>query len=212
MTEFNYFWIFKEGLPKRICDDIIKYGDLKKEEERLGIIGDIGDRDITKKPLTKKELKKLYELRKSNIVWMEDRWIYQEVHPFIHAANKQAGWNYQWDWSETSQYTIYNKGGYYDWHCDSWPAPYKGEGEQKGKIRKLSVTVCLSDASEFEGGDLEFDYRNVHPKKPKPIIKASDLTKGSIVVFPSWVWHRVTPVTKGIRKSLVVWSCGWPFK
>ena len=83
----------------------------------------------------------------------------------------------------------------------------------KGKIRKLSVTVSLTDPKEYKGGELEFDFRDKDPDK-KPNIRACTeiLPKGSLVVFPSFVWHRVKPVTKGVRHSLVIWNLGYPFK
>ena len=78
------------------------------------------------------------------------------------------------------------------------------------KNRKLSVTVSLSDASDYQGGDLEFDCGNI---KKKRIMKCKEIKqKGSIVVFPSFVWHRVRPVKKGTRYSLVMWNLGHPFK
>jgi len=212
-NSFNYCWVFKRGLPERVCDEIIKNAELKKNQQRMAITGDFGHgRDVVKNPLNKKETKKLNSIRKSNVIWMNDNWIYKEVHPFISNANVAAGWNYETHWSESCQFTKYNKNDFYDWHSDSWRMPYESEGFEKGKIRKLSVTVCLSDPNEFEGGDLQFDYRDLHPKKPKPIHTVNDIKKGSIIVFPSWVWHRVTPVKKGTRHSLVIWTCGWPFK
>ena len=85
-----------------------------------------------------------------------------------------------------------------------------------GKIRKLSVTCQLTDGSEYEGGELEFDFRDYDPNirdESKHLIKAKEvLPKGSIVVFPSHVWHRVKPVKKGTRYSLVLWNLGYPFK
>ena len=82
-----------------------------------------------------------------------------------------------------------------------------------GKIRKLSVTVTLSDPKDYKGGELEFDFRNQDPDKKPNIKKCIEiLPKGSLVVFPSFVWHRVCPVKKGERKSLVIWNLGWPFK
>ena len=147
---FYYYWMFNEGLPERICDEIIQYGKDNKDRETTAIIGELGQgRDIKKNPLSKKETKKLHKLRKSNVVWMDDPWIYKEIHPFIERANIEAEWNYQYDWSETCQFTKYEKGDYYDWHCDSWKVPYKQGNFQKGKIRKLSVTVCLSDSNSF---------------------------------------------------------------
>ena len=168
-----------------------------------------------KKAKAKKQIKDLKKKRNSNIVWMSDRWIYKEIQPYVHNANANAGWNFQWDYSEACQFTKYEKGQFYDWHCDSWDKPYQREGNDpsNGKIRKLSVTVSLSDPKDYKGGELEFDFRNKDPDKKPNIVKCKEiLPKGSLVVFPSFVWHRVCPVKKGSRYSLVIWNLGWPFK
>jgi PKHD-type hydroxylase len=81
-----------------------------------------------------------------------------------------------------------------------------------GKIRKLSVTCSLSDPKDYKGGELEFDFRNMGPDKPTIRKCAEIAARGSIVVFPSHVWHRVKPVTKGTRYSLVIWNLGYPFR
>ena len=146
---------------------------------------------------------------------MDDKWIYKEIHPYIHNANKNAGWNFDWNHSESCQFTKYKKGQYYDWHCDSWDRPYQKQGDPTthGKIRKLSVTVTLSNPKEYKGGELEFDFRNNDPDKKLNIRKCTEiLPKGSLVVFPSFVWHRVCPVKSGERNSLVIWNLGYPFK
>ena len=200
MNISNYYWYFTSAIPPRICDMIVQYGKAEKEKEILALTGGFGrDRDLKKK-------------RNSNIVWMNDNWIYKEIQPYVNLANQNAGWNFEWDWSESCQFTKYKKGQYYDWHCDSWETPYT-EGFTKGKIRKLSVTVSLSDPSEYKGGELEFDFRDKDPDKKPNMIKCTEiLPKGSLVVFPSFVWHRVKPVTKGTRYSLVIWNLGYPFK
>jgi len=208
----NYFWYFQSALPSRICDDIVKYGHQLKDQTAL--TGGLGD---DPKKLNKKQIKDLKKKRNSNIVWMEDQWIYKEIQPYINEANRNAGWNFQWDWSETCQFTKYEKGQYYDWHCDSWDEPYlypnDPQNPKNNKVRKLSVTVSLSDPKEYKGGELEFDFRNKDPHKKKQIVKCKEiLPKGSLVVFPSFVWHRVCPVKSGERNSLVIWSLGWPFK
>jgi len=210
----NYYWYFENVIPHKICDEIVQYGKMLKEKEMLALTGGYGtNRDLNKQPLTKKEIKDLKKKRNSNIVWMDDKWIYKEIQPYVHIANKNANWNFEWDFSENCQFTIYKKGQYYDWHCDSWDQPYSGEGPINGKIRKLSVTVSLSDPNEYKGGELEFDFRNQDPdKKPNIRICKEILPKGSLVVFPSFVWHRVKSVTKGVRHSLVIWNLGYPFK
>ena len=208
----NYFYFWQAAIPPRICDMIVRYG--KSLRANRAITGGLGrDRDLNKQPLTKKELKDLKKKRHSNISWFNDRWVYKEIQPYVHQANVNAGWNFHWDWSESCQFTIYRPGQYYDWHCDSWDKPYHQEGPTKGKIRKLSVTVSLSDPKDYKGGELEFDFRNYDPDNPREVRTCTEiLPKGSLVVFPSFVWHRVKPVTKGVRYSLVNWNLGWPFK
>ena len=211
MNLSNYFWYFKSVIPPRICDDIIKYGLSKKEG--LARTGGFGD-----KKLSKDQIQNMKKKRNSDITWLNDTWIYKEIQPYVHIANKNAGWNFDWDFSESCQFTKYKLNQYYDWHCDSWDKPYDKPDDKNthGKIRKLSMTCQLTDGSEYEGGELEFDFRNYAPHmrdEAKHLIKAKEiLPKGSIVVFPSELWHRVKPVTKGIRYSLVVWHLGYPFK
>ena len=214
MNISNYYWYFQSVIPPRICDMIVQYGKAEKNREIMAITGGYGrDRDLKKHPLSKDEIKDIKKKRNSNIVWMNDRWIYKEIHPYVHQANANAGWNFEWDYSESCEFTIYKKGQYYDWHCDSWDKPYPHEGEMKGKIRKLSVTVTLTDPKKYKGGELEFDFKNLDPDKKRNTITCDEiLPKGSLVVFPSFVWHRVKPVTKGVRHSLVIWNLGYPFK
>ena len=211
MNISNYYWYFKSAIPPKICDDIIKYG--LTQAETMARTGGYGDKE-----LTKDQIKNMQRKRKSDLVWLNDTWIYKELHPYIHQANKSAGWNFEWDRSESCQFTKYKHNQYYDWHCDSWDKPYnKKEGNpDNGKIRKLSMTCQLTDGSEYEGGELEFDFRNYDPhmrEETKHLKQAKEiLSKGSIIVFPSFVWHRVKPVTKGTRYSLVMWNLGYPFK
>ena len=94
------------------------------------------------------------------------------------------------------QFTKYKKIKYYDWHCDSWDKPYKEqEGDlSNGKIRKLSVTVTLSDPKNYSGGELEFDFRNMDPDKNLILESVLEiLPKGLLVVFPGLLWHRWCP-------------------
>ena len=200
-----YYWWFKSAIPPRICDDIIKYG--LKQDDRMALTGNLG---LKKQPLNKKELKDLKKKRDSNVVWMNDPWIHREIRPYVNRANCNAGWNFNWDWSESCQFTKYKPGQYYDWHCDSWEKVYQDNGPTKGKIRKLSVTVSLSDEKDYTGGELEFQFRNRDDPRPAEVCKEI-LPRGSLVVFPSFVWHRVKPVKKGMRYSLVMWNLGYPF-
>ena len=216
MNLSNYFWYFKSVLTPRFCDDVIKYALEKKD--MMAITGGVGGgRDLQKQPLNKDEVRNLKYKRNSDVVWLNDPWIYNEIHPFVHHANKNAGWNFNWDYSESCQFTKYKLNQYYDWHCDSEGKGYDAPKTLvHGKIRKLSMTCQLTDGSEYSGGELEFDFRHYSPQmrdESKHLRKATEiLPKGSIIVFPSFVWHRVKPVTKGVRYSLVVWHLGYPFK
>ena len=204
----NYYWYFKSAVPTHICDDIIKYG--LQTREQLALTGGYGDQK-----LNQRQVKDLKKKRDSNIVWISEDWIYKELHPYIRQAGANAGWNFQWDYSEACQFTKYNKGQYYDWHCDSWEGAYNkpNDPNSHGKIRKLSVTLSLSDEKDYKGGELEFDLRNMDPDKKRNTTICKEIKpKGSMVIFPSFVWHRVRPVTKGSRYSLVIWNLGRPFK
>ena len=197
MNISNYYWYFSGVLTPRFCDDVIAYANQQKEV--MALTGGYND----KKKLNKEEVKDLQRKRKSDLVWLNDTWIYKELHPYVHKANEMAGWNFDWDRSESCQFTKYKLNQYYDWHCDSWDKPYdKPDTPDHGKIRK--------------GGELEFDFRNYDPHmrdESKHRVQCKEiLPKGSIIVFPSFVWHRVKPVTSGTRYSLVVWHLGRPFR
>jgi len=207
MQLYNYYYWFKNAVPTHICDDIVRYA--KQLQEQMAVTGGIGN-----KKLNEKEIKNIKEKRDSDIVWLDERWIYTAIHPYIHQANKMAGWNFEWSFSEACQFTKYKKGQYYDWHCDSWEKPYDKPGSfYDGKQRKLSVTLSLSDDKDYKGGELEFDMRNTDPDKKRNTHVLKEIrSKGSLVVFPSDVWHRVKQVKSGTRHSLVIWNLGWPFK
>ena len=162
MNISNYYWYFPSVLTPKFCDDVIAYANAQKEE--MALTGGFGrGRDLNKKPLNKQEVKDLKKKRNSDLVWLDDTWIYKELHPYVHEANARAGWNYDWERSESCQFTKYKLNQYYDWHCDSWDKVYdRGDPNhpEHGKIRKLSMTCQLTDGSEYTGGELEFDFRN----------------------------------------------------
>lgn len=204
-----YYWYFQSVIPERICDDIVRYG--KEQNKQIGLTGHAGGKNSDE--LSEEEIKNVQKKRKSDIVWMSDTWIYKEIQPYVHQANINAEWNFEWDWSEACQFTEYKEGQFYDWHCDSYAETYSEPNNPNidGKYRKLSMTISLTDPSEYEGGDLEFDFRNTD-EGSQPRVCEEIRQKGSVIVFPSFVWHRVTPVTKGTRHSLVCWNLGYPFK
>ena len=215
----HYYWYFPSVLSNRFCDDIVKYG--LEHQDTMALTGEGTDELESNGEVSKDTLENVQKKRKSNIVWMDDRWIYKQIQPYVHMANEKAGWNYQWDWTENCQFTKYDIGQYYGWHTDSFKKPNKTNNDnEKGKIRKLSMTISLNDGTEYDGGQLEFDFKNVSPVDEwvdekiynSKVICSQIFKKGSIVVFPSYLWHRVTPVTRGTRYSLVAWNLGWPFQ
>ena len=99
--------------------------------------------------------------------------------------------------TEPAQFTHYHTGGFYDWHMDNDVL-----GKHEPPVRKISMTLLLSDPSTFEGGELEFMQNG----------KKAKLKQGQAIFFASWLQHRVKPVTQGERKSLVMWFGGPSFK
>jgi PKHD-type hydroxylase len=144
------------------------------------------------------------EFRSSEIRWVGKRqvpWIAELLWTYAQEANRNA-FGFDIDYIKDIQYTKYPAeiSGRYGWHQDTFwanPTPYD---------RKLSVVVQLSDPSEYEGGQFEFDP-NIESPLPEDLSR-----KGTIIVFPSFLQHQVTPVTKGLRRSLVSWIEGPKFR
>jgi PKHD-type hydroxylase len=124
----------------------------------------------------------------------DNRWIFQRLFDIIIPVN-QAG--YQFDltgFEQGFQISEYPIGNGYDWHLDL--------GMGKSMRRKLSMTLQLSETSDYDGGELEFRDGEL----------VADRKVGSLCVFPSFLRHRVRPLTRGNRWSLVSWICGEPFR
>ena len=227
---FEYqYWYFSSALHESFCDSVVKYFNNKKEQtavtgniknmrEKLGDSAkEKTDDEILKLAEEKNmvELKEFKKKRKSNVAWGNEPWLHNEITPYIHTANKNANWNLEWSYCETIQFTKYRLNQHYGWHKDSSPEPYGDDSsdEFKGKIRKLSCIISLSDPSDYKGGELEFCPDNSEPDKPRNIMECKEVKpKGSVIVFPSDVYHQVKPITKGTRYSLVVWCLGKPFQ
>lgn len=207
----NYYYFHQDVLPVNFIDHIFKTVKDRKFVEAT-TIGQLKDKESIKKQKKEK--------RDTKVVFLADTWIYQVTNPIVQAANEKAGWNFQWDYNEPVQFAKYNTRKYYGWHSDSLENPYvynrPDNPNHHGKMRKLSTIISLNDATEYEGGEVEFDFRNSDLDKDKQVSyfkHCKELQKkGTVVTFPSHVWHRVKPVTKGTRYSLVIWHLGWPFK
>lgn len=152
------------------------------------------------------------DLRKCKINWIENCEVRALLLTLCHQVNVDAEWNLQILGGEGIQYTLYNEGDHYDWHVDA-QGLLKSQMQQMGMcadtpIRKISLTLFLNDPEEYEGGELELELfgplakeRSVKFKEPK----------GTVIFFPSDTWHKINPITSGVRKSIVSWFGGGPY-
>lgn len=181
----NYYWFEKGFTPEEL--KTIEQMTSELEFEKAAI----GQDNVSQTNDT---------YRKSSVKWCPQNdnweWVYSKLHNMISEAN-QSMWKLDLThMRERIQYTeYYEGGGHYDWHMDC------GIGIQNQ--RKVSVTVQLSHPDEYEGGNLEFNIGN-RISAPR--------AQGAAVIFPSFYLHRVTPVTKGTRKSFVLWVGGEPYR
>ena len=211
MYSTNEWFYFTEGLDKKTCNKIRNSAKGKWEESGVNVKkGEltVEERITGSKPIPGIDKK----IRISDVVWTNDQWIYDTIWPYMEEANERAGWKYDIRAAENMQIIRYKKGGFYNLHKD-------GKGDhlsvydepdnefKHGYVRKLSMTVLLND--NYEGGEFQFATYS----KEKCKIETPEFNKiGSIVVFSSDMEHKIAPVTKGIRYSLVVWFLGPPFK
>ena len=138
--------------------------------------------------------------RTSHISWIPFKTMqpmYKKIEQIMKATN---GNHFGFDGmqiTEMAQYTEYPEGGFYEWHVDN-----DVNFQHEPPVRKISMTCLLSPESEFEGGDLELMAEG----------KIAKLKQGHAIFFASFIRHRVKPVTRGRRQSLVMWFGGTPFK
>lgn len=139
------------------------------------------------------------ELRKSSVIAIHpgegDDWVFERMMHKVLEANQYYHFNLN-GFLEPLQLAEYGIGDFFDWHLDF--------GAGSASNRKLSLTIQLTDPDEYEGGDLEFQINQRIVKAPR--------TAGTAIIFPSFIMHRVTKITKGKRRSLVGWISGPPFR
>ena len=179
------YWIFRNEIDKSTCKRIMNLG--KKRWISALLTSYLQNDDI----------------RKSKTAFTSEQWLYDIVFGYMHTANENSGWNFQVDAAEDMQITKYNVGGHYDYHEDgNGITKIQAPGNEflHGKTRKLSMTIVLND--DYEGGEFQFFGHEEWIKEKS----------GTVIVFPSYKVHKVRPVTKGVRYSLVVWFLGKPFK
>ena len=123
--------------------------------------------------------------------------MYDQINNFIQKANRNHFGFGNVQITEQAQFTEYPEGGFYDWHMDT-----DVNMKHEPPVRKISMTLLLSPENQFEGGDLEL-------MAPGKRVK---LKQGHAIIFASFLNHRVAPVIRGVRQSLVMWFGGKPFK
>lgn len=189
ISEFPYY-VFDKELPKDFCEGLVLMGQSVPKS-----IGGLHEGDGT-----------VYDnkVRESAISWLDNNDLSGILQMYVQKANEAANWNFNVFAYETPQFSTYGVDGHYDWHIDAGV-----ERADEELIRKL--TLCVSLNSDFEGGDFQVQ------KWCSPDVKVNYNTvkemrnTGSILVFPSFVFHRVTPVTSGKRHSLACWFRGPDF-
>ena len=171
------------------CQDIINMGHQQKAQEAK-----VGSKDG---PMGKHDTKK----RVTTISWIPFKEL-PDMYRIIERSMLQANGNHfgyeGMQLTEPAQFTEYPKGGFYDWHVDAEVCC-----QFEPPVRKISMTILLSNQSEFEGGNLEFMGEGLKPPQ---------LIQGQAIFFCSLLRHRVNKVKKGVRRSLVMWFGGPPFK
>jgi len=139
-------------------------------------------------------------IRQTDLWWFRHNALKEKLENIIFDVNKK-NWNFVLDQCEFFQLGEYKKGGHYSWHKDN-------SYLRNSSDRKLSFSLILNDKQDWQGGKLQVFSKL--SREGKPLIKTIDKinNKGSIVIFPSSTFHRVTPITKGTRVSLVGWVWG----
>tara|TARA_R100000655_G_scaffold28454_1_gene57828 strand:+ start:986 stop:1567 length:582 start_codon:yes stop_codon:yes gene_type:complete len=183
-------WIVETTTPlftPEQCRQIIECGRKQKPQKAQVGMGKPGGGVDTKK-------------RTTTISWIpfkEMQPMYNQINEFIQKANRNHFGFGDIQITEQAQFTEYPEGGFYDWHMDT-----DVNMQHEPPVRKISMTVLLSPENQFEGGDLEL-------MAPGKRVK---LKQGHAIIFASFLNHRVAPVTRGVRQSLVMWFGGEPFK
>jgi PKHD-type hydroxylase len=138
--------------------------------------------------------------RSSEVAWVRDMDLASMLMRMSKQINRSANWNLNLVGIEPVQFGIYGEGDFYNWHVDQHPKPVGG------MVRKISMSLFLND--DYEGG--EFDLEIYRPDAD-PRYKTFKLKPWSAIFFQGDQWHRVRPITSGLRKSIVAWFYGPPY-
>lgn len=183
MSAWPLFWDWKQKLTKASCEAVVQQY-FKSTTSSVGSVSVAGD-DLVD-----------LSARNTTVCWVpENDQISLLMFNFALLANSKAGWNFDIDGIEPLQLGEYSAGGHYGWHMDS----LLFDDNPVTAARKLTVVLMLSDPADYEGGELLLRRENP--------LQVCDL-QGTVCVFPSILQHCVTPVTRGVRYSLVGWCYG----
>ena len=192
------FYVFPKAVKPDVCNQIIKDCKQNLLEAALVLNPEKSSRDDP-------------SIRKTSIhfIMNKDNKVNELTWNFLREANKLQ-FNYDLTYFQAIQFAEYKDGGFYGWHQDA------NGIDPNNEIRKLSLSLILSDPNTFEGGELQF-YNGGRPMEDMGKITGKQIKKdiaaqGTVVVFDSRDWHRVQPVTKGVRYSIVCWTVGPNFK
>ena len=182
------------------------------EDKELDIISDLCEKENLDygSVLGREEMEVMKSVRNSQIKFFhvnaETAWIFNRFNSIIGMINDQF-YGFNLNGYESFQYTVYKgeEQGKYDWHMDTFLGNNL-QNADRNQTRKLSIVMLLSEPDkDFTGGELEINIG-----KEENAMK-TDIFKGRIVAFPSFLIHRVKPVLTGIRKSIVIWVEGPKF-
>lgn len=190
----NNCWNFYNALSHETVDQIVQI--LQDEPLHRGVVKENGQSIAFTED---------NEVRKSNVAFLDKQKhnsIFNLLYQYAVESNKMA-YGFDIKSVEDVQFTVYDgtENGFYDWHIDTW------WGNPTMSDRKISMTVQLSNREDYKGGDFEIKGIDFSPED-----KIRVKNKGAIITFPSFLEHRVTPVTEGKRMSLVAWVQGDKFK
>ena len=198
------FYIFPRAIPVKDCNKLLKYCLKRAKWEDASTIAKGFTDTVGDKKDLKSSAQRDPKMRKTDVSFITDKdnIMNELVWGFIRDANKYF-FNYKLDYFQAIQFAKYQNGGHYDWHQDA-----SGDYTIQTECRKLSLTMSLTDHNAYEGGLLEF-YNGGKPlEHDKHNVSKDVKDQGSVSVVDSRDWHRVTPVTKGVRYSIVCWTVG----
>ena len=207
------FYVFPRAVPKKECKKLLKYCIKNTKFQEASVINKgFTDSDTEELLMADDRSRTDHNVRKTDVAFITDKdnMVNKIAWHFLREANK-INFNYKLEYFQPVQFARYRNGGHYDWHQDA-----SGQNSH-GESRKLSLTFCLTDPNDYEGGELEFFGGNRQmeemelpdgTKVSAEQIKQDIRDQGSVIVFDSRDYHRVTPCTKGTRYSIVCWTVG----